>query len=741
MPHDTETSTLPLKGIVVLELGHTVMGPTCGLILGDLGADVYKVERTGKGDDTRWLKGFGSGFFTYFNRNKKSIAIDLKSSKGKELLLTLVQHADVLIENFGPGTVERLGVGYEACRERNPRLIYCALKGFMPGPYEKRPALDEVVQMMGGLAYMTGPSGCPLRAGASVTDIMGGSYGAIGILAALYQRRVTGRGQLVQASLYESVAFMVGQHMAIAAISGEPPPPMPERGRAWSVYDLFDTADGRQVFVGITSDRHWKRFCETFGYDDWQHDPQLSSNAGRIDARDWFLPKLRQRLGQLTQADLMEKSLAAGIPFARVTRPQDLFDDVHLNAASALAKTRLPDGQTAKHRQRNPGTAAKSRSVNAGNRKSGHREHRGCLTARGHGAVQCLPSGGSRRHGMHFNTTQKEEKMNSAWKLSFGKMIIAAVLATGLIAAGSMPAGAFTPEEVHFLIPGGAGGGWDGTARGVGKALMDSGILKNASFENMSGGGGGKALNYLITTAKRQQGTLLVNSTPIIIRSLTGVFPQSFRDLTPIASVIADYAAFVVPKNSKFQTWNDVVASFKKDPKSVKVAGGSVKGGMDHLVAAMAFEAAGGDPLEVVYVPYDAGGKAMAGLLSGDTQILSTGYSEAVGLSKQGEIRILATTAEERLAPTPDVPTLKELGYDTTFANWRGFFGVPGLPEEKAEGYRKMLEKMYDTKEWEEMRTRRGWENLFKPGAEFYTFLENQEKAIGGVMRTLGFIK
>lgn len=299
----------------------------------------------------------------------------------------------------------------------------------------------------------------------------------------------------------------------------------------------------------------------------------------------------------------------------------------------------------------------------------------------------------------------------------------------------------FTPEKVHFLIPGGAGGGWDGTARGVGKALVDSGIIKHASFENMSGGGGGKALNHLISTAKRQHGTMMVNSTPIIIRSLQGVFPQSFRDTTPIAAVIADYAAFVVPKDSKFQDWKQVVEAFKKDPKSVKIAGGSVKGGMDHLVPAMAIEAAGEDPLKVVYIPYDAGGKAMAGLLSGDTQVLSTGFSEAVGLAKQGEIRILAVTSEERLPQAPDVPTLKEMGYDVSFANWRGFFGAPGLPEEKAAGYRKMLEKMYKTQDWETIRKNRGWQNLFKPGKEFYSFLEKQEKAVGGMMKKLGFLK
>ena len=296
-------------------------------------------------------------------------------------------------------------------------------------------------------------------------------------------------------------------------------------------------------------------------------------------------------------------------------------------------------------------------------------------------------------------------------------------------------------EEIHFIIPGGAGGGWDGTARGVGKALLDAKLIGQASFENMSGGGGGKALNHLISTADRQQNTMLVNSTPIIIRSLTGVFPQSFRDLTPIAAVIADYAALVVPKDSKYKTLDDLLADFKKDPRSVKIAGGSVKGGMDHLVPAMVIQAAGGDPLKLVYVPYDAGGKAMAGLLSGDTQALSTGYGEAVGLAKQGEVRILAVTADARMKQTPDVPTVKESGYDMEFANWRGFFGAPGLPEAKAQAFRDVLKKMYDTPEWEQIRTQRGWENLYKPGEEFTAFLEKMESDLGGMMRKLGFIQ
>lgn len=344
----TTPKKLPLEGILVLELGHTVMGPTAGLVLADMGADVYKVERTGKGDDTRWLKGFGAGFFTYFNRNKKSISIDLKSDKGKEILLKLVEKADVLIENFGPETVERLGVSYETCRTRNPRLIYCSLKGFMPGPYEKRPALDEVVQMMGGLAYMTGPTGRPLRAGSSITDILGGSYGVIGILAALYQRQSTGQGQLVQATLYESVAFLVGQHMAITAITGQAPPPMPERGRAWSIYDLFKTADGELVFIGVTSDRHWQRMCETFGFADWAADLHLVTNQGRIDQRDWFLPELQIRIAKLKKMELMALAEKAGIPFAPVAKPQDLFEDPQLNQSKSLATTTLPNGGVAK---------------------------------------------------------------------------------------------------------------------------------------------------------------------------------------------------------------------------------------------------------------------------------------------------------------------------------------------------------------------------------------------------------
>ncbi|MCP4078500.1 MAG: tripartite tricarboxylate transporter substrate binding protein [Gammaproteobacteria bacterium] len=295
-------------------------------------------------------------------------------------------------------------------------------------------------------------------------------------------------------------------------------------------------------------------------------------------------------------------------------------------------------------------------------------------------------------------------------------------------------------DSIHFLIPGGAGGGWDGTARGTGEALTKSGLIKTASYQNMSGGGGGKAIAHLIETANQSHGTLMVNSTPIVVRSLTKVFPQSFRDLTPIAGTIADYGAFVVTAASPIKSWKDVVAGFKKNPRKMKFAGGSSKGSLDHLVPAAAIKAEGLDPKKLRYIPYDAGGKAMAGLLSGEAKLLSTGLGEALEMSKAGQVRILAITAPARLKDAPDVPTLVEMGNPTVFANWRGFFGAPGLSKDKAKAYADILGKMYDTPAWETVRSRNGWVNVFKPGDKFYSFLEDQEKQVGALMRELGFL-
>ena len=295
-------------------------------------------------------------------------------------------------------------------------------------------------------------------------------------------------------------------------------------------------------------------------------------------------------------------------------------------------------------------------------------------------------------------------------------------------------------DDIHFLIPGGAGGGWDGTARGTGEALTRAGLVGTASYENMSGGGGGKAIGYLIENADSQHGTLMVNSTPIVIRSLTGVFPHNFRDLTLVAGTIGDYAALVVPKDSPHGSAGDLIAAQQANPTSVAIGGGSVPGGMDHLVAAMVLEAAGSDSTSLNYIPYDAGGKAMAGLLSGEIAALSTGFSEAVELANAGEVRILGVTSDARVDAAPDAPTLKEQGIDTTFVNWRGFFAAPGLPAERLAAYQGVLAKMYDTPEWEEVRARNGWVNIHNSGDDFRAFLENQETVIGDLMRKLGFL-
>ncbi|MDU8945483.1 tripartite tricarboxylate transporter substrate binding protein [Ovoidimarina sediminis] len=320
------------------------------------------------------------------------------------------------------------------------------------------------------------------------------------------------------------------------------------------------------------------------------------------------------------------------------------------------------------------------------------------------------------------------------------RALAAAAVAALSLGSPALAGGHQVVDSIHFLIPGGAGGGWDGTARGTGEALTKSGLVGTASYENMSGGGGGKAIGYLIENSASSHGTLMVNSTPIVIRSLTGVFPQSFRDLTLVAGTIGDYAALVVPANSEIQDLNGLIAAFNADPGSVAVGGGSVPGGMDHLVAAMVFEAAGADPIALKYVPYDAGGESMAGLLSGEVQAISTGFSEAVELAKAGEVRIIGVTADERVPAYPDAPTMVEQGNNTTFVNWRGFFAAPDLPEEQLVAYQDAIAKMYDTPEWEEVRSRNGWVNIHNSGEEFRAFLENQEKVIGDLMRKLGFL-
>ena len=322
---------------------------------------------------------------------------------------------------------------------------------------------------------------------------------------------------------------------------------------------------------------------------------------------------------------------------------------------------------------------------------------------------------------------------------SFKKQITASMIAATFAMSGS--AFAAELEKIHFIIPGGAGGGWDMTARGTGDVLLKSDIIEQASYQNLSGGGGGKAIAHLIETAERQPDTLMVNSTPIVIRSLSGIFPQSFRDLTPVAATIADYGAIVVNKDSKYTSWEQVVADFEKDPRSVKIAGGSARGSMDHLVVAAAFKGEGFDARKVRYIAYDAGGKAMAALLSGETPLLSTGLGEVLEMSKSGQVRILAITAPKRLESAPDIPTLTEYGNDTVFANWRGFFAAPGTPQAKIDEYTQAFDKMYETDQWAVVRDRNGWIDNYKADKNFYVFLEEQELLMGTLMRELGFLK
>lgn len=343
----TAEQNLPLSGIKVVEFTHMVMGPTVGVMLGDLGADVIKIEPT-KGDNTRRLVGAGAGYFAMYNRNKRSICLDMKSDEGKDIARSLIKDADVVIENFRPGAMDKLGFGYDDLSTLNERLIYCSEKGFLAGPYEERTALDEVAQMMGGLAYMTGPPGRPLRAGSSVIDVTGGMFGVIAILAAIEERHRTGKGQYVKSSLYETTAYLVGQHMAQFAVTGTPAQPMPARISSWAIYDVFETSDDDHVFVGVVSDTQWVVFCEAFGLNDLADNPDYATNPERVKRRDSLMPTVQALFRQFTKADLMAKLETTGLPFAPIAKPQDLIDDPHLNADGGMVEVTLEDGNKAK---------------------------------------------------------------------------------------------------------------------------------------------------------------------------------------------------------------------------------------------------------------------------------------------------------------------------------------------------------------------------------------------------------
>ena len=343
MTSTSSAATLPLAGIKVIEFTHMVMGPAVGAILAELGAEVIRVEPIG-GDSTRDLLGSGAGYFPMYNRAKKSICINLKDPRGVLLAKRLSRDCDVLIENFRAHAMDKLGLGYEALKVDNARLIYCSEKGFLAGPYENRVALDEVTQMMGGLAYMTGPPGRPLRAGASVIDVTGGMFGVIGILAALQQRHSTGRGQMVSSALFETTVYLVGQHMAQQIVTGKAAQPMPVRVSAWAIYEVFETADNEQVFVGVVSDSLWQRFCEAFELHELGSNPSYRLNNQRVIAKDVLLPQVRALFKRYSKADLIAKLERTGLPFAPIGKPEDMFNDPHLRASGGLGDVTLPDG-------------------------------------------------------------------------------------------------------------------------------------------------------------------------------------------------------------------------------------------------------------------------------------------------------------------------------------------------------------------------------------------------------------
>ena len=339
---------LPLAGVRVLELGHIVAGPTASLILADLGADVIKIEHPDGGDQARRMPGAGSGYY-FFNRNKRSVAIDLKSPRGKALFVTLVRSADVCLDNYAPGALDRLGLGFDVLAAENPRLVYMAIKGFLPGPYEHRPSLDELAQMMGGLAFMTGPPGRPLRAGASIIDIGAATYGVIGILAALYKRATTGQGQMLTSGLFETTVFWVGQWMARAVATGQPSRPMAEVGQSlrmgWGIFHLFAAADDEQVFIGVTSNAHWQRFCAAFGLMELFADERLDTNEKRVTAQEWMLPLIREAVARYTGAALQATLERASVPYAPLRRPDQLLDDPHLIESGQLMPVPMEDGR------------------------------------------------------------------------------------------------------------------------------------------------------------------------------------------------------------------------------------------------------------------------------------------------------------------------------------------------------------------------------------------------------------
>lgn len=335
----------PLEGIRVVEMSHMIMGPSCGMFLGFLGAEVIKIEPP-EGDKTRNLTGMGRGFFPTFNRGKKSVTLDLKSEQGRSALDGLLKTADVFVENFRDESLAGMGFAPDVVRMKYPQLIVASCKGFLHGPYENRTAMDEVVQMMTGMAYMTGPTGRPLRIGSSANDIMGGLFGAFSVLGALLQRGKDGAGRAIRIGLFENCLLLVAQHMVQFDIEGREAPPMPEREFSWPVYDIFETREGRQIFIGAVTEGQWATLCDILGLGELRDDPRLQKRMDQINARDWTIPIFANAVAACGFEELIAAFEPAGIPFSPIHRPAEMYDDPHVNRPGGLLTSRLPEGAT-----------------------------------------------------------------------------------------------------------------------------------------------------------------------------------------------------------------------------------------------------------------------------------------------------------------------------------------------------------------------------------------------------------
>ncbi|MVT65382.1 CoA transferase [Bradyrhizobium pachyrhizi] len=336
---------LPLEGVRVVEMTHMVMGPACGMILAQLGAEVIKVEPPA-GDKTRSLGGMGVSFFPLFNRGKRSVVLDFAKPEDRDTMHRLLASADVFLENFRDGQLDKQGLGAEELRQKYPQLIIAGHKGFLSGPYDHRPALDEVVQMMSGLAAMTGTREKPQRVGSSANDIMGGMFGVISILAALYQKRGgKADGADIRIGLFENCLFLVAQHMVEYEMTGRKPRSMPEREHAWPIYDIFDAAGGDRIFIGVVTEGHWQSFCREFGLTEFADDPTLRSTTDRIMARDRIIPRVAEVIKGWNVADLSARLDALNICFSPINRPEDLLQDPHVLRPGGLVNNLNADGK------------------------------------------------------------------------------------------------------------------------------------------------------------------------------------------------------------------------------------------------------------------------------------------------------------------------------------------------------------------------------------------------------------